>query len=56
MWDQLFVPQYDERARYGNRDLGLFSEAFTLSDFCQVKVFKFFTKLNRSLCSSLTEH
>ena len=25
------VPQYDERAQYGNCDLGLFSEAFTLS-------------------------
>ena len=26
--------QYDDRARYGNRDLGLFSEAFTLSVNC----------------------
>ena len=27
----MYLSRYDERARYGNRDLGLFSEAFTLS-------------------------
>ena len=53
--EKLCVTQYDERARYGNHDLGVFSEAFTglpISGNPVKVIFKCFTRLNRLLCSS----
>ena len=47
------IHPYDTRARYGNCDLRVFSDALTLSDLCQPSemFFNCFMKLNRSLGS-----